>query len=442
MKKITNKIKRLLGHASFWELCAYSFATKIKKEKEAFEKTNTRQTTRCAKKRLVWYAGKLSMNGMTTSLCNLIHFLGDQDYEHILLVLCEKGQMPTKQQEMFPSFVRVLPFYGIYPTLHEVFARVFYFLFPRDKKGIWKKLDRMYERNAGTFFLTQCPDVVIQFTGYDRDAIGLFAYAPCKSIIFVHNDKGKETEKKHGEDGIFLRHYLKKYDYVVPVSQDIAEGLIAFDVEKDRVHVVNNIHDDEKVKKRAEAQIQFSADTTCVLSQEETKKWLFEGDADVFITIGRFVPQKGHKLLLQAFAKYRESYPDTKLVIIGGYGALFTQTMEWVRELSLTDHVLLIRQLPNPMPVLKHCQLFILSSYFEGQGLVLFEAVSLGVPVLSTRVNGPKEFMTKYGGALVEPSVKGLVQGMFAYKEGRIKPLQIDFEEYNKKCLADMKQIL
>ena len=52
------------------------------------------------------------------------------------------------------------------------------------------------------------------------------------------------------------------------------------------------------------------------------------------------------------------------------------------------------------MPILKRCDLFLLSSYYEGQGIVLMEAATLGVPVMACDVSGCHSFLKKYGGLL------------------------------------------
>ena len=62
----------------------------------------------------------------------------------------------------------------------------------------------------------------------------------------------------------------------------------------------------------------------------------------------------------------------------------------------------------NPFPVLKKCDLFILSSYYESLGLVLLEANTCKVPCIATDVKGPRGFMEKYHGTLVENSSEGI----------------------------------
>lgn len=440
MNKITDKVKRLIGHNSFRELCSYSYMARkqtAKKKIDIAERMSGKET----KRRIVWYAGRLSTNGMTTSLCNLIKGVGDDTYEHLVLVLGADKEELKKKQSLFGTKVQLIAFDGIKPTFSEVGVRGMYFMHPKDRSGTFQTLERMYQRNARELFGELQPDVVIQFTGYDRDVIGLFAMADCKKVIFAHNDKLAEIQLVNGEDAIFLKHFLPQYDHVACVTTDIAQGLDQLGVSEQQIHIVNNPHDDNKVKQAALEPIAFEADTRCELSAEQLSERL-ERTGETFITIGRFVPQKGHDILLKALKKYHKDHPETDLIIIGGYGELYESTKNLAKELGLSDHVILIRQIKNPMPILKRCQLFILSSLFEGQGLVLFEAASLGIPLFSTDVNGPRGFMTEYGGTLVEPTEEGVYQGMLEYRAGTVKQLVIDFEEYNRGCLQAMRELL
>jgi len=89
----------------------------------------------------------------------------------------------------------------------------------------------------------------------------------------------------------------------------------------------------------------------------------------------------------------------------------------------------------NPMPVVKACDLFLLSSYYEGQVLVVPEADILGVPSAACDVNGARAFMKQYGGTLLPDSEDGLVQGMEMFLEGKIHTMNVDYEKRNQEIL-------
>ena len=91
---------------------------------------------------------------------------------------------------------------------------------------------------------------------------------------------------------------------------------------------------------------------------------------------------------------------------------------------------------------MKACDCFVFSSFYEGLGLVLMEAAALGLPVFSTRIEAVEKFMETYGGPCVDNSEEGLLEGMRAFAEGRIKPMQIDFEAFNKRSLDAFENLL
>ena len=83
-----------------------------------------------------------------------------------------------------------------------------------------------------------------------------------------------------------------------------------------------------------------------------------------------------------------------------------------------------------------------LSSFYEGLGLVILEADTLGVPVISTDIQGPRGFLQKYNGYLVENSEEGIYQGMIDYLDGKVKTMNIDFENYNKLAVEEFYELI
>ena len=84
-----------------------------------------------------------------------------------------------------------------------------------------------------------------------------------------------------------------------------------------------------------------------------------------------------------------------------------------------------------------------LSSLYEGFGLVLCEADILGVPCFSTRITGPTDFMKKYNGMLVEDSTKGIEDGLRACLKGEVKKtLTVDYEKYNEEAVTAFEDMV
>ena len=100
------------------------------------------------------------------------------------------------------------------------------------------------------------------------------------------------------------------------------------------------------------------------------------------IAAGRLVPQKGFDLLIESFKIVHEQFPDWKLKIFGS-GRDKAKLEELIQEYRLYNHVILMGPTQNMELELQKSSIYALSSRFEGFGMVIVEAMQVGVPVVS-----------------------------------------------------------
>lgn len=112
-----------------------------------------------------------------------------------------------------------------------------------------------------------------------------------------------------------------------------------------------------------------------------------------FISVGRFSKDKNHRLLINAFSKVHKAYPSTFLYLLGD-GVLKPQIEAQISELGLSDCVFSPGVMQNVEDYFKESDIFVLSSDYEGFGLVLIEAMSAGLPVVATKSGGPQDIIT------------------------------------------------
>jgi glycosyltransferase involved in cell wall biosynthesis len=125
--------------------------------------------------------------------------------------------------------------------------------------------------------------------------------------------------------------------------------------------------------------------------------------------VGRLVPQKNFRLLIDAFAIVRRSH-DARLIILGE-GPERPLLEAQVRQYGLHDVVDLPGFLDNPYACMARASVFALSSDFEGLPTVLIETLAIGTPVVSTDCeSGPREILR--GGVLGELVPVGDVHAM------------------------------
>jgi len=117
---------------------------------------------------------------------------------------------------------------------------------------------------------------------------------------------------------------------------------------------------------------------------------LYEADiTEPFIlSVGRVVPGKNLTLLVEAYSYARKEYNVRHKLVIVGDGSDMPLIQKRVRELSLENEVYFKGQLTNPFPWMKKAELFILSSKFEGLGMVLLESMACETKVVATKSRG------------------------------------------------------
>lgn len=394
------------------------------------------------KKNILLYGGDLGQNGITTALFSMLAELDLTRYNYFLSF---RTQYARENQARLAELPREL---GIYPLGSEMNMDLpTMCALMRKMKGSSSKwadcrVRRAYQREWKKHFGGADFSLVIHYNGYEAYVTSLLEESPCPRIIWVHNDMVREIAAKGNQNPYLLKEAYNTYDRIVPVSSDLVDPVTrGLGADPSRVAVIPNCLDYESVLARAEEKAAFDGDTLSSVSLEELQAVLDSGDTK-FISIGRFSPEKGHKRLLEAFEQYWKEHPGTWMIIIGGNGELYEETLAYAGSLSAKEHIILIRSMRNPMPVLKKCDLFLLSSYYEGHPLVLMEADALGVPVMACDVSGPRGFLTKYGGNLLENSAEGILRGMELFAEGKVKSLRLDYRKMNRESVRRAEALI
>ena len=121
--------------------------------------------------------------------------------------------------------------------------------------------------------------------------------------------------------------------------------------------------------------------------------WLSENfDEPVLITVGRLTKNKDHQTLLEAFRLMNDTVPSRLLIL--GEGPERASLEKIIAETGLADRVQLPGFVDTPWAWMAKSSLFVLSSFAEGSGNVLTEAMAVGTPVVSTDCHsGPSQML-------------------------------------------------
>jgi glycosyltransferase involved in cell wall biosynthesis len=129
-----------------------------------------------------------------------------------------------------------------------------------------------------------------------------------------------------------------------------------------------------------------------------------EADNFVFGTISRLVPQKDLPTLLKAFAEVARKYPAARLEIVG-VGYLELELKAIADTLGITDKIEWKGKITDIESFLVGLNAFVLTSKYEGFGLVLLEAMAANLPIIAARNSAIPEVLGKRGGLYFETGI-------------------------------------
>ncbi len=291
-------------------------------------------------------------------------------------------------------------------------------------------------------------DYVVDFSGYGPlwDFILLQGKAKSRSI-WLHNDMFADARREvHGEQHLFEKLHsvfstYRLFDNLVSVSEELArvnsENLTAYAPPSSFTYAHNTM-DHRRVLEWANR----SPDTGTDLSlnpEEAANPWRWRSNRPAettFVTIGRLSTEKNHERLIRAFADIHEQHPNTRLVIIGT-GPLADFLADLVAGLGLTQNVELAGFQANPYQALAGSDCFVLSSDHEGQPMVILEALTLGVPVITTDFSSSGSALPDGNGLIVPRSVAGVAEGMRTFLADQVPRKTFDPERYNQEAMRE-----
>ena len=123
---------------------------------------------------------------------------------------------------------------------------------------------------------------------------------------------------------------------------------------------------------------------------------------DKIVTVGRYIGQKNHKLLIRSFSGFHQTHPTYTLHLYGD-GELREELQHLIDELHLQDAVFLEGFKADIHTEIKNAKIFALSSDYEGMSNALMEAMMMGIPCISTACTGSDELLTDEETGLLVP---------------------------------------
>lgn len=183
-----------------------------------------------------------------------------------------------------------------------------------------------------------------------------------------------------------LRAVCHRYDLIIAVSEAVKKYLVSHRfAEKDEVIVMPN-----------------GIDLSRWLGLKKKHKIETVNRHPVVGTVGSLVAKKGQKYLIQAFAQFTKKYPLARLEIVGD-GPERQRLQALVREMMLNKNVEFLGSQRDVAPIISKWDIFTLPSVSETFGIVILEAMALGLPIVATNAGGIPDIIDNgKNGLLVE----------------------------------------
>ncbi len=358
------------------------------------------------KVKILFVIGTLYNGGAERALLNIVKALDQSKFDITVQTIIDEGELISEIKN-----------YATYKTIYKTKVAN-----QEEYLEVIKRHEYLSSLSAENFSKAVINDIYdIEVAFLEDVSTKLIAYSPnqnSRKIAWIHNDFLLNTDSLQYFDNFEQqRECYFKFNDIVCVSNKAKEAFIQRFGRLDGVHVFYNIIDRDDI-------IRKSCESVLMTISSKFK----------ICTVGRLVPQKGFDRLLEVHNRLIQEGFVYELWIIGE-GHQRKELEFIIHEYHLENSVRLLGQQSNPYNIMKNCDLFVCSSRFEGLGLVVAEAVILGLPVVCTDCAAKELIEEADTGLIVDNSVDGLYQG--------IKQMLIntpDFYSYKKKSIQEGKR--
>lgn len=303
-------------------------------------------------KKILFYINTIHQGGAARVMVNLANKFAEQGYPVFLVT----------------SFNETNEY-----SLNDNVTRIFLEEKNTNQSFIKKNLTRTYKLRQ--ICKKEKPDIIISFLPEPNfRAIIASMFLGIRTLISVRNDPNREYRSR-------INKIMARLLY------PLASGCV-FQTEDARAWFSKRIQKKSKI----------------ILNHVDEKffKINFEGKRENIVTVGRLEPQKNHKLLIESFARIADKFPVDKLMIYGD-GSQRQYLEQLAKKLGLDERIMFNGATLDIQDRIKNAKLFVLSSDFEGLPNALMEAMTLGLPVISTNCpcGGPKMLIDHNNNGLV-----------------------------------------
>lgn len=162
-------------------------------------------------------------------------------------------------------------------------------------------------------------------------------------------------------------------------------------------YVVLTEHDRRYIKRRFNVDTIVINNPKSIISDEVSKL-----NKKQFLAVGRFVDVKNFSKMIDMFNEYHKNNNEWKLTIVGE-GPLKDEYIQKIKEYKLEKYVKIKDYTYNIEKYYLNSSIYLMSSLYEGWGMVLSEAIEFGLPIISFNLSSaPEMIKNNYNGYIVK----------------------------------------
>ena len=121
-----------------------------------------------------------------------------------------------------------------------------------------------------------------------------------------------------------------------------------------------------------------------------------------FLAVGRFTNVKNFSMLIDMFNEYHKTNKEWKLILLGE-GELKDEYVKKIKEYKLQKYIKIKKFTDNVSKYYLNSSIYLMSSLYEGWGMVLGEAIEFGLPIISFNITSASEMIkNNYSGYIIK----------------------------------------
>ncbi|EGQ4484977.1 glycosyltransferase [Staphylococcus pseudintermedius] len=421
--------------------------------------TSSKNASHHQKEKILLYPGGMKHNGITTSVINLLANINYDKYDVTVFTNNTNNVEQLNNLQSLNDNVRIVLRRGpMIATFKELYQNEFV-----RQRGIYKSFEKrlypkaLFEREFRKIFGDSQFDYAIDYSGYAMFWSNLVLASDAKKkYILLHSDiksdmertvKGKRPHYQNLKGVISLYPYFDKLVSVSEATKKLNQSNFGGLKLKNRHIASRNTINIEKINQLVDDDSDlFEKNGTPVLptlTEHGMEAIEFSQDDFKIVSVGRLSPEKGFDLLIKAVAELAPKYPQLKLYILGD-GPLKGTLKSLVEQLGIQNHVYFLGQRRNPFFIVKRADVFALTSHYEGQSMVILEALTVGTNVLASDIIANRYVLEdeKYG-MLVEKNEVDIAKGLEQFINGTNKDYaKFDAVAYNEETIQEFYSLL